>query len=152
VTRNGTAWIRAHVFVPVLWQFVMHAFLVGCVFLTLVHLVYAQALPRTWLPALWIPLGFALQSGLVVALAARCSSPQRQLALCLDFLAWFSPLAGLLTARLGSATQSILLTLAIGCKLAVGLLVLHLAIRVRLSDRVMSSSPLPPRPCPSSRG
>jgi hypothetical protein len=132
--------MRAHVFVPVFWQFVLHAFLVGCAFLVLAHLVYAQAVPRTWLPALWIPLGFALQSGLIVALAARCSRTQRQLLLGLDFLAWLGPLPGLLTASLGPATQSILLTLAIGCKLGVGLLVLHLAMRARLSDRAAAAA------------
>lgn len=136
LTRTGTVRVPAHV----LWQFVAHACLVGCAFLALVHLRYAQAVPQAGLPALWVPIGFALQSGLIAALAARCSGQQRQLALSVDFLAWLTPFAGLLTTHLGSATQSILLTLAIGCKLGVGLWVLHYAIRARLSGQAAAAA------------
>lgn len=140
MTEADTVSLRMPVRGAVIRQGVTHACLIGGVCVVLTRLVDLHGVQQAQLFQLWIPLGFALQSALVLTLAARFSSRRRELALSLDFLAWLAPLAVLLTLRLGSTGPSIWLTLAIGCKLGVGLWVLAEAMRAGLSDRAAAAA------------
>lgn len=131
---------RPQVIATAMRQYVIYACLVGGVCFVLTHRVDLRGISQAQLLEVWIPLGFGLESALVLALAARFPSRLRQLVLSADFLAWLAPLAVLLTTRLGSTGLAIWLTLAIGSKLAVGLWVLGQAVRAGVSNHAAAGA------------
>lgn len=90
--------------------------------------------PGSWEVSSAIPLAFFVQSVLTAILSTRIDRARRERLYLVDLAAWSGPLLLLLAVARGSTDYALWFTLSIFGKLAVGLVVLGLAIRHGLSD------------------